>query len=194
MLSSLLTAGAVTAFSRRHLNDDRCQQRNDAECSTRRHRHHRSDPNWVAVAAAVEPSVVSVSLRRPGRLAGEGSGVILDKQGQVLTNNHVVAGAANGGRPWSLTDGRIYAAAVVGTDPSTDLAVIGSSRPPNDLVPAAFGDSAAVKVGDPVMAVGNPLGPVRHRDHRHRQRAGPSGTTQRGQQRARSAAAARSRW
>ena len=84
--------------------------------------------------------------------------MILDKQGRVLTNNHVVAGAPSGDLAVVLSDGRIYTASIVGTDPSTDLAVIAIESPPNDLVPATFGDSAAVKVGDPVMAVGNPLG------------------------------------
>jgi putative serine protease PepD len=57
-----------------------------------------------------------------------------------------------------LSDGRAYQATVVGSDPSTDLAVLQVKNAPSDLKPAAFADSGAVKVGDPVMAVGNPLG------------------------------------
>jgi putative serine protease PepD len=114
-----------------------------------------SAPDWEAVADAVEPSVVAVEVRsQPGE--GEGSGVILDKAGQILTNNHVVAGART--VEVDLADGRGYTAEVVGTDPSTDLAVLKIQNPPADLKPAVLGSSSAIKVGDHVMAVGNPLG------------------------------------
>ena len=115
-------------------------------------------PDWSAVAAAVEPTVVAVKVASQGG-SGEGSGVLLDTKGNVLTNNHVVAGAgANGQIQVVLSDGRGYQAQIVGTDPQTDLAVIRIDKPPAGLKPAILGDSAAVKVGDPVMAVGNPLG------------------------------------
>ena len=115
-------------------------------------------PDWGAVAAAVEPSVVAVKVAGQGG-SGEGSGVILDTDGNVLTNNHVVAEASGGGQiEVVLSDGRGYKAEIVGTDPQTDLAVIKISSPPSGLKPATLGDSSAVKVGDPVMAVGNPLG------------------------------------
>jgi putative serine protease PepD len=111
-------------------------------------------PSWGQVAAAVEPSVVTVQLQN-----GEGSGVVFDTSGRIVTNNHVVADAGNGGIQVVLSDGRSYPASVVGTDPSTDLAVIKLTKMPSSGVkPATFGDSAAVKIGDPVMAVGNPLG------------------------------------
>ncbi len=160
VLSSLLTAGAVTTWQ-----SDGTSTTSTASSAPRQSAapvvtDTTAQPNWVSVAAAVEPSVVSVQISsgRGAGLSGEGSGVILDKQGRVLTNNHVVAGAPSGGLAVVLSDGRIYSASIVGTDPSTDLAVIAIESPPNDLVPATFGDSAAVKVGDPVMAVGNPLG------------------------------------
>ena len=74
----------------------------------------------------------------------------------MLTNNHVVAGAE---RPTvTLSDGRTYDAEVRGTDPSTDLAVITVKNAPGDLTPIAIGNSDEIAVGDPVMAVGNPLG------------------------------------
>ena len=57
-----------------------------------------------------------------------------------------------------LADGRTYRATIVGTDPATDLAVLAVQQPPKDLVPATFADSSQVRVGDPVMAIGNPLG------------------------------------
>src|SRR3954451_15018129 len=117
-------------------------------------------PNWVATAAAVKPSVVSVRVQAADGSGGQGSGVVLDTAGRVLTNNHVVAGGAGSGTTISvvLADGRTYKATVVGTDPATDLAVIAIQQPPKDLVPATFADSSQVRVGDPVMAIGNPLG------------------------------------
>lgn len=117
-----------------------------------------ASPAWGKVAAAVEPSVVSVKVSA-GQSGGEGSGIVLDTAGRVLTNNHVVADAANGGKiQVVLSDGRTYDASIVGLDPSTDLAVIKLSDPPSDLKPAVLGDSSSVRVGDAVMALGNPLG------------------------------------
>ncbi|GAA6524944.1 trypsin-like peptidase domain-containing protein [Intrasporangium sp. DVR] len=111
-------------------------------------------PDWSAVAKAVSPSVVSIELAN-----GAGSGVILDKAGHVVTNNHVVEGArGNGAIQVTLSDGRTYDASVVGTDPSADLAVIKIDAAPDDLTPITLGDSDALAVGNPVMAIGNPLG------------------------------------
>ncbi|GAB3885327.1 S1C family serine protease [Terrabacter terrigena] len=115
-------------------------------------------PDWGAVAAAVAPSVVSIDVTTQ-QSSGAGSGVVFDKSGHILTNNHVVEGAgSNGSITVTLSDGRTYDAAVVGTDPSTDLAVIKLTNAPSDLTPITLGDSEALKVGDPTMAVGNPLG------------------------------------
>jgi putative serine protease PepD len=116
-------------------------------------------PDWVAVASAVEPSVVSVQVEA-GNASGEGSGVVLDTSGRILTNNHVVADAAGGNGTLTvvLADGRAYPASIIGTDPSTDLAVIKTNATPSGLKPATLGDSSVVRIGDPVMAAGNPLG------------------------------------
>ncbi len=114
-----------------------------------------SSPDWAATAGAVSPSVVAISAES-AQGAGQGSGVIIDDQGHVVTNNHVVAGAEK--LTVTLSDGRAYAAEIRGTDPSTDLAVITITDGPGDLTPVALGDSDALEVGDPVMAVGNPLG------------------------------------
>jgi putative serine protease PepD len=117
-----------------------------------------TNPNWTATAAAVAPSVVSITVKSgPGE--AQGSGVIIDAKGHVLTNNHVVAGAGTGAAlTVTLNDGRTYKATVAGTDPSTDLAVITLSGAPSDLKAIAIGNSDDLKVGDPVMAIGNPLG------------------------------------
>lgn len=114
--------------------------------------------SWTAVAGVVTPSVVSIAVQSAGG-ASEGSGVIWDTTGRIVTNQHVVAGAAQGGSlQVTLADGHTYAASVTGTDLTTDLAVITVTDPPAGLAPLARGDSTALQVGDPVMAVGNPLG------------------------------------
>src|SRR5665647_3269263 len=108
--------------------------------------------------AAVSPSVVAISVTS-GQSGGQGSGVIFDTQGHILTNNHVVtAGGQNSQITVTLNDKRTYDATVVGTDPTTDLAVIKLTNAPGDLKAIALGDANALTVGDPVMAVGNPLG------------------------------------
>ena len=117
-------------------------------------------PDWSAVAKAVSPSVVSINVTT-GQGGDAGSGVVFDGSGHILTNNHVVAAAAGNTQAAltvTLADGRTYAATIVGTDPSTDLAIIKITKGPGDLTPITLGNSEALTVGDPVMAVGNPLG------------------------------------
>ena len=90
------------------------------------------------------------------RQRGLGSGFILDAEGRILTNNHVVQGAVE--LKVQLTDGREFEAEIVGTDPETDLAVIRIQGDPKDLPTVALGDSDEAKAGQWVLAVGNPLG------------------------------------
>ncbi|MCL1871211.1 MAG: trypsin-like peptidase domain-containing protein, partial [Promicromonosporaceae bacterium] len=116
-----------------------------------------ANPDWQAVIAAVSQSVVSIQVTSQNGGA-EGSGFILDAKGHVLTNNHVVSGAQNNTVQVTLSDGRLFDAKIVGTDPTTDMAVVELQNAPSDLKPVALGNSADVKVGDPVLAVGNPLG------------------------------------
>jgi len=117
-----------------------------------------SAPNWSVTAAAVSPSVVAISVES-SQSGGQGSGVIFDAKGHIVTNNHVVAAGGSGSKiSVTLNDKRTYDATIVGTDPSTDLAVIKLTNAPNDLKPIALGDANTLKVGEPVMAVGNPLG------------------------------------
>ena len=114
--------------------------------------------DWQTLAERVRPSVVTIKVESQGQ-GGEGTGVVLDTKGHVLTNDHVATAAgANATIQVSLSDGRLFRAEVVGTDPSTDLAVLQLRNAPDDLVPATFGSSATVTVGQQVMAVGNPLG------------------------------------
>lgn len=115
-------------------------------------------PDWEAVAAAVEPATVTISVSS-GEAGGTGSGAIIDPSGVIVTNNHVVATVANGGEiSVTLSDGRVYPAELVGTDPTTDLAVIRMLGEPQDLVAVNLASSESLKVGEPVMAIGAPLG------------------------------------
>ncbi len=108
-----------------------------------------------SVVARVKDSVVAIAVStRTG--GGAGSGVIIDTAGHVLTNNHVVADARS--IEITLADGRIFQAEIVGTDESTDLAVVRLVDPPTDLVAAELGTSATLRVGQDIIAVGNPLG------------------------------------
>jgi putative serine protease PepD len=100
---------------------------------------------------------VAINVRTPGG-AGQGSGVIVTEDGRIVTNHHVVGGAVRGGIVVTLSDGRMFAASIVGTDAPTDLAVITLDDPPDDLQAATLGNSDDVVVGDPVAAIGNPLG------------------------------------
>jgi serine protease Do len=91
--------------------------------------------------------------RQAPRISGLGSGVIATADGFILTNNHVVEGADT--VKVELTNRRSFDAKVVGTDPATDLALLKINA--NNLPTLAFGDSSRVKVGDVVLAIGNPL-------------------------------------
>jgi putative serine protease PepD len=118
----------------------------------------RPSSSVAGIAARVLKSVVSISVDDPTG-TGTGSGVVLRSDGYVHTNNHVVASAADRGTiTVSFNDGRVdLPARIVGRDPETDLAVIrvlGASK----LTPASLGSSSNLAVGDPVVAVGSPLG------------------------------------
>lgn len=106
------------------------------------------------VAKRVGPSVVSV--HRPGFQGadGQGSGVIVDAEGYIVTNWHVIDKASS--LHVRLDDGRTADAVVVGADPETDLAVLKIDLP--NLIPAEWGDSDELQVGDLVWAVGSPFG------------------------------------
>ncbi len=109
------------------------------------------------VAAAVLPSVVKINVTGSSG-SGSGSGIVLDKDGTILTNNHVVALAGNGGSiTVNFNDGSSAKANVVGTDPVTDMAVI-KAEGVSDLTPATIGKSSSLRVGQSVVAIGSPFG------------------------------------
>jgi S1-C subfamily serine protease len=86
-----------------------------------------------------------------------GSGIVIDTEGHVLTNNHVVEGASKISVKLGASD-TAYDATVVGTDPATDIAVLKVDAPQSQLHPLTLGHSSEVEVGDPVVAIGNPFG------------------------------------
>jgi S1-C subfamily serine protease len=112
----------------------------------------------------VSPSVVNITVRSrvsgsgnvPEFEQGTGSGIILDTEGNILTNNHVVG---EGRRlVVTLADGTKLTARLIGSDPLSDLAIVRVQSPPDKLHPAALGDSDHVRVGQIAVAIGNPFG------------------------------------
>ena len=113
----------------------------------------------TAAAVKASPSVVTIKATSGGE-GGTGSGIILDDQGHILTNTHVVTldgTTANADIEIRTNDGRVLAAKLVGTDPLSDLAVIKVDKP-SGLTPATLGDSSKLNVGDTAVAIGSPLG------------------------------------
>ena len=111
--------------------------------------------DWTAVAKEVSDSVVAIDVATSDGEA-KGSGVVISDKGYIATNNHVISGAQQ--IQVTLASGAVYSAKVVGTDTTTDLAVIKLDNPPSDLKVAEFADSDDLAVGESVMAIGNPLG------------------------------------
>ena len=115
------------------------------------------DGSISAAAAKVQPSVVTIDVSGQNE-QGNGSGVVIRSDGYIVTNDHVVSVAANGGTLTVVTnDGQHANASIVGRDPSDDLAVVKANGLKN-LVPANFAKSSNVIVGQTVIAVGAPLG------------------------------------
>ena len=118
---------------------------------------HRADPSVVTISTIetteeVSPLFFGRTRRREQK--GLGTGFVIDKDGVILTNNHVVEGAEE--ITVALSDERTFPAKVVGTDPHTDMAVIRIGA--SGFTPLPLGDSDAIDVGDWVVAIGNPFG------------------------------------
>ncbi|HWD07909.1 MAG TPA: trypsin-like peptidase domain-containing protein [Actinomycetota bacterium] len=111
----------------------------------------------TSVAERLIPSVASLKVERRtsrGTAQGAGSGVVITPDGLLLTSAHVITGATGGTA--SFTDGRELDFEIIGADPLSDLAVVRAGG--SDLTPAALGDADALRVGQLVVAIGNPLG------------------------------------
>ncbi|MBS1884095.1 MAG: trypsin-like peptidase domain-containing protein [Actinobacteria bacterium] len=125
---------------------------------------YKADGNGVAfIESTLEPEESSESFNpfiEPESQSGgtaTGSGIVLDGKGHILTNNHVIEGASKIQVKLGESEHE-YTAEVVGTDPASDLALLKVEAPTSELDPLKLGDSSAVEVGDPVVAIGNPFG------------------------------------
>jgi S1-C subfamily serine protease len=119
---------------------------------------YKSDSPGVVVITDQQTQVVPASFLRPAQkeqVTALGSGFVIDTSGDIVTNDHVVQGAKN--IQVGFSGGTSYAAKIVGTDPSTDIAVVRVKAPASLLHPLQFSGSA-VEVGDPAYAIGNPFG------------------------------------
>lgn len=129
------------------------------------HRFTAEEQVNIAVYEAANRSVVNINTKATVTAGlflievpseGAGSGIVLDKQGHLLTNYHVVEGAKE--IQVALFDGAAHQAKLVGFDPATDVAVIKIEATPESLVPVVFGQSNGLRVGQRVFAIGNPFG------------------------------------
>ncbi|MGP9019721.1 S1C family serine protease [Streptomyces sp. BR1] len=120
----------------------------------------KRDPGTVAAVAAKSlPSVVTIEAQGGDGEGGTGTGFVYDKQGHILTNNHVVASAASSGKlTATFSNGKKYDAEVVGRAQGYDVAVIKLKNAPANLVPLSLGNSDQVAVGDSAIAIGAPFG------------------------------------
>jgi S1-C subfamily serine protease len=125
---------------------------------------YKADGNGVAFIESSIPAEESSEAFNPfgesesqGGGTATGSGIVLDSQGHILTNNHVIEGADKIEVKLGESD-KEYTAEVVGTDPASDLALLKVSAPSSELTPLTLGDSSKMEVGDPVVAIGNPFG------------------------------------
>lgn len=119
----------------------------------------RASGTVASVAAKALPSTVTIEAESSSGSGGTGTGFVFDTQGHILTNNHVVADAVDGGKlTATFPDGKKYDAEVVGHAQGYDVAVIKLKNAPSDLRPLALGDSDKVAVGDSTIAIGAPFG------------------------------------
>ena len=158
-------AGAGALRSRRGLDphDDHRRRGRAQQLEHRRLGAHASGrsprrrPPASSRSTSLSTGSGSTFPRRPGLAqSAEGTGFVYDTKGDIVTNDHVVAGASS--VTVKFPTGRPTKATVVGKDPDTDLAVIQVNAPASKLVPLALGDSSKVAVGDGVVAIGNPFG------------------------------------
>ena len=121
-----------------------------------------STSTLVALYRETSPSVVEITVSASasntpfGRQSGQGSGFVYDDEGHVITNHHVIAGARS--VKVQFSNGKTYDATVVGSDASTDVAVIDVEAPASVLRPLTLADSSRLQVGESVIAIGSPYG------------------------------------
>ncbi|MET4061503.1 putative serine protease PepD [Arthrobacter sp. UYP6] len=156
LLAGLLGGGVAVAADA--LMDDGSGPQSTGQAQTVVVNNKDSVNAVTAAAVKASPSVVTIDVSAGGS-SGTGSGIILDDDGHILTNTHVVTLGGTVSSPSievQANDGRVFSATVVGTDPVSDLAVIKVDA--SNLTPATLGDSNDLNVGDTVIAIGAPLG------------------------------------
>ncbi|MEK0157139.1 trypsin-like peptidase domain-containing protein [Arthrobacter oryzae] len=161
ILAAGLVGGGVVAASDAFLNDGSTSSVSSTGSQPSTVIVNNKDDVNVITAASVKasPSVVTIKATS-GSDGGTGSGIILDEDGHILTNTHVVTldgKTANATIEVRTSDGRVLTAKIVGTDPLSDLAVIKVDNA-SGLTPATLGDSSKLNVGDTAIAIGSPLG------------------------------------
>ena len=117
--------------------------------------YRKDSPGVVDITVTSQQSTPGFFGQSSQKTEGEGAGVVYDAKGDILTDQHVVAGATS--VEVHFQDGRTASAKVLGQDSSTDVAVIRVSVPASELHPITFADSAQAQVGDPVVAIGSPF-------------------------------------
>jgi len=150
-LAIALTAGGVGGFVGYALHPDGSPLQVPAATGNGNAAPVVDRSSLATIAAALQPAIVEITTG-----TGEGSGVVISADGNIVTNNHVVQGARGNSVKVTFNSGRQVPATVVGTDPRTDLAVIKVDA--TGLSFAAWADSNSVQVGDTVLAIGSPLG------------------------------------
>jgi serine protease Do len=162
LASSLLFGGLAFGVTATYSAEPLFFAQNDAEIRERQVR--RELGTFAQLFKELNPSVVNISVvkmpsqqpaEKRSEVSGQGSGVIVTTDGEVLTNNHVIDGATE--IRVKLFDGRVLDAEVIGTDESTDLALL-KLKDTSNLPVARLGDSEDLEIGEWVMAIGNPFG------------------------------------
>jgi putative serine protease PepD len=140
-------------------NDDDSSSSTTVSAATSGGDVKRASGSVANVAASALPSTVTIEAESTSGEGGTGTGFVFDKQGHIVTNNHVVADAVDGGKlTATFPDGKKYDAEVVGHAQGYDVAVIKLKNAPSDLKPLTLGDSDKVAVGDTTIAIGAPFG------------------------------------
>ncbi|KUF15716.1 S1C family serine protease [Streptomyces silvensis] len=162
VLAAALIAGGVgggLGFWAADRNDDGGTDSTTVSASDSPADLKRQPGSVAAIANKALPSVVTIEAQSGSGEGGTGTGFVYDTQGHILTNNHVVASAAEGGKlSATFSNGKKYAAEVVGRAEGYDVAVIKLKDKPADLTPIPLANSDKVAVGDSTIAIGAPFG------------------------------------
>ncbi|NUL60124.1 PDZ domain-containing protein [Brevibacterium luteolum] len=155
LLGGALGAGAM--YGMQALSGQEQESQTDPQNTPQR---TQETPDWAAIADTASKSVAAIRVGVNGEVRGLGSGFVYDGAGHIVTNNHVIAAADTPGGQVNVVfnNGDTVEADIAGRDPETDIAVLKLRQSPEGLSPLPLGDDSQLRVGDPVMALGNPLG------------------------------------